>query len=617
MTIPFEVSTPCGCGTLKVRSNNVVVLRFCSVRVYCVLSWSEDVLRGFLRNTNNACFDATNFPRGFRNFKYSHSFALSLTFLCTFVDGIGNDVRVWEWVRNEHFGSKDHRVLTFLELRELIAHFRVVAGSIRGTGFWLDPASLTLLSQRSPAEDLSDLILYHREETNQLQARSRLEITGISRLEKGAFHFAKHRLVIMMDTSMVLRNLSYLVEVVGKLNKIHSRALFDCFLHVPWFVMSEIHAFANLEDSHTSSHTLTSISRLARTALDRLNYLGSRFEVTLETQVEFEDALKMHNTIKRRSKTSDLLYSCLGVIRGTLFPDHCHGRFVLFLSDDWELIAEAAMHGIACCDSSTLFRDHADVLHIANRAFALLPRAKSVLGLKGINSNSIRSREFEASMMLSSQDEGLRTSVVNRTPMENSLGQHVGYWRNILAAGKTAMAFYFGPVFQFFLQIQNPNNWSLPLETAAPWSFPKLVWIMEQAPGLPASIQPILKALNQILKLLREEGPLGALVLRFYQICHHLIQSFVFVFVLPLPLYIAIPKGFQYVDLDSVRILFMEVLSKMSLSSAFIEGVLSSDPKSWNQQWMNPFSKVVQTQFFEKVFYCNTQQNVPQWNSHL
>lgn len=275
------------------------------------------------------------------------------------------------------------------------------------------------------------------------------------------------------------------------------------------------------------------------------------------------------------------------------------------------------MHGIACCDSSALFRDHADILHIANRAFALLPRAKSVLGLKGLNTNSIKSREFEASVMLASQDEDLRTPVVNRSPMENSLGQDVGYWRNILAAGKTAIAFYFGPVFQFFLQIQNPNNWSLALETAAPWSFPKLVSIMEQAQGLPASIQPNLRALARILKLLREEGPLGALVLKFYQICHQLIKSFVFVFVLPLPLYIAIPKGFQYVDFDSVRILFMEVLSKISLSSAFIEGVLSSDPKSWNQQWMNPFSTVVQTEFFEKVFYCNRQQNVSQWNFHL
>eukprot|EP00210_Caulerpa_lentillifera_P009560 g9117.t1 len=167
----------------------------------------------------------------------------------------------------------------------------------------------------------------------------------------------------------------------------------------------------------------------------------------------------MYNTIKKRSVTGNLLFSCLRTVRGSLFPEGHHGRFVLFLTDDWELLAEAAIHGIACCDSSTLPRDHEDILHIANRAFKLLHRAKGVLGLKGFTSNFTRSPEFDVALLnQNSEDNQTKMPVVQKVEQEESVdksvqsanestesikGSDVGYWKNILTAGKTTMVIYF------------------------------------------------------------------------------------------------------------------------------------------------------------------------------
>ena len=201
---------------------------------------------------------------------------------------------------------------------------------------------------------------------------------------------AKARVIFVVDTSVMLNRVSLFYQRYKKMKQGIGNVPFDCSYHVPWVVIKEIQMLAETqftEHANGHFHPISTLARIAQSKILEEEELAADV-FSMECRQEFEASLQLQTTLRMRSISSVILLSCLAVIRQTLFPENCHGRIVLLLSDDWELMADAAMHGIASCPGDFI-PDRADsMLSAVERSVKLLKRAKAVLGLKSMMTNS-------------------------------------------------------------------------------------------------------------------------------------------------------------------------------------------------------------------------------------
>ncbi len=201
---------------------------------------------------------------------------------------------------------------------------------------------------------------------------------------------AKARVIFVVDTSILLNRISLFYQRYKKMKQGIGNLPFDCSYYIPWVVIKEIQMLAETqftEHANGHFHPISTLARIAQSKILEERELAADV-FSMERRQEFEASLQLQTTLRMRSISSVILLSCLAVIRQTLFPENSHGRIVLLLSDDWELMADAAMHGIASCPGDCI-PDKADsMLSAVERSIKLLKRAKAVLGLKSIMTNS-------------------------------------------------------------------------------------------------------------------------------------------------------------------------------------------------------------------------------------